>query len=493
MTRLRFALSAALLAAALAAATAMLAPSAASACSCIRTDPLGAFLGADVVFTGTVAWAVNPRADEPVRRGSDPVHYRFAVDHMYKGAPVESLLVLSAWDGAACGMTFARGRRYLIHASVWNDTLRTGLCRRNAEVERAGEDLDFLDALPVQGDPEAVNAALAASARDSLDHPDPGVRQRALRVFIATADSMEVSAALRAALRDTAAPVRRTGLGTWTRRLYRGEVPLAPILPLLEDPVLRFEAIRAVGSAREQVPDSVLAVLLRVSEDPDPVIRTAAAEEFGYMDPMPAAARDRLEALWRNDPRGAVRAQALMSIPLGSPPTAEGVARLRAAVADTTPEVRDAAAVLLGYGALSEEPWSGVVRVRLLADPDPKVRRTAALSVSARGTGLWRRVRPGDVLPALAVAAQDTVYAVYTNAFAVMAMLGSRDAIPILIHALDDPRRLIQIQALRTLGELGTVARPAAAQVRRYRARAEYPADAIAAETLEKIEGGGDR
>ncbi len=487
MSRLHLVLAAVLLGIAVSASS----PPSTSACTCRPTDLLSALLDSDVIFSGTAVWSADPRAGESTISSADPIHYHFAVDRVYKGEAADSLLVISARFGASCGYSFKPGKRYLVYAWAHNDTLTTGLCTRNAPLERAGEDLAFLETVP-NGTAAEVDAALTASARDSLDDPRPEVRSRALSVYAATADPAAVRHALLKALQDPAIRVRATALNSWQLRIGRDNAPLAPVLPLLQDPepYLRQLAVGALAGARQNA-DSAAAALIPLTRDPDLEVRRAVANTLKNLDDAAPAARELLLEMWRTDPSSRVRVAALCGLPVERPPSEETVARLQAAARDTSPEVRAAATVMLGYSSLAEDPWSAVLRVGLLADPDPRVRNSAGTSVRARGTDVWRRVPPGAILPVLAEAAKDTAYGVYSSALAVLGMTGRREAAPILVSALDDPRDAVRNLALYALGDLGPAAVTAVPRLRQLEAQSYGRTKALVGNTLRRIEASG--
>jgi HEAT repeat protein len=460
-----------------------------SACSCRPTDLLSGLVNSDVIFTGTPVWSADPHAGQPNLSSADPLHYHFAVDRVYKGEPAESLLVLSARMSMSCGYMFKTGRRYLVYAWTRNDTLVTGLCTRNAPIDRAGDDLAFLETVP-NGTTAEVNAALAASARDSLDDPRPDVRKRALIIYEATADSAEVRHVLLKALGDPAPEVRGTALISWRTRIRRDGASLAPILPLLHDPerYLRLAAIGTMAGAEDNA-DSAVAILAPLTRDPDPELRRTVANTLRLLEDDAASAREHLLTIWNTDSSSRVRVEALWGLSPEKPPSDETIARFRAAARDTAPAVRAATAAILGVTSVSDETWSAVLRIDLLADPDPRVRDSAAISVRAHGTDVWHRVPPRTVLPILAEAVKDTSYSVYTGAIGILGMTGRREAVPILVRVLADPRERKQAEALRALGELGPLAVTAVPRLRQLEAGAPGPTRRIVAETLRKIEG----
>jgi hypothetical protein len=84
----------------------------AHACSCVGTTDEAAFARADAVFVGTPV-------EKQVEGGttfasSDPARWLFRVDRVYKGRVGSPQGVVSARDGASCGLELAIGVRALV-------------------------------------------------------------------------------------------------------------------------------------------------------------------------------------------------------------------------------------------------------------------------------------------------------------------------------------------------------------------------------------------
>ena len=87
------------------------------ACSCAGASTAQYVDGADVVLTGTVT-DKQPPPKRPVMSSGDPVTYTFDVERTFKGDPSGPVPVLSAMDGASCGLEGVRvGQRYVVFAS----------------------------------------------------------------------------------------------------------------------------------------------------------------------------------------------------------------------------------------------------------------------------------------------------------------------------------------------------------------------------------------
>ena len=142
------------------------------ACSCAMPGgPAEVVASADVVFVGTVAdTAAAPGETGPM------IRHAFAVERA--SAETESLIEVQSLDdpgGAACGITFGVGERWLVAAYRDGATLQTNLCSGNQRTDEmppaelaAYEEL--LSSVPEPADPSpqevpgGVSPALVATA-----------------------------------------------------------------------------------------------------------------------------------------------------------------------------------------------------------------------------------------------------------------------------------------------------------------------------------------
>lgn len=116
---------------------------AAEACSCAPPgEPRAELEHADAVFSGRVV-DVEPGEQE---HGFRRLAVRFALDAVWKGLPAgDEVIVQTAEQSAACGYSFEPGEQYLVYAyESESGELTTGLCTRNAALERAADDLAAL-------------------------------------------------------------------------------------------------------------------------------------------------------------------------------------------------------------------------------------------------------------------------------------------------------------------------------------------------------------
>lgn len=212
----------------------------------------------------------------------------------------------------------------------WLDGLQS---RTPKEVEEATTRLE-----------ERGTAALPIIRRTLQDPAaEPARRQAALKATaILGARAAEALPDVAAALQDPdTAPAAALALS------FMG----SPAVPSLKEainsnePVVRREALRALGKLRERAsidPKIVVPLLLRALDDPDPTVRNVAVTYLGIV---------------RDDP-------------------ATEVNGLIKALADESPEVRQAAAAGLGeYGALAEKAVPALKKAA--GDPDEDVRREA--------------------------------------------------------------------------------------------------------------------
>ncbi len=103
-----------------------------SACSCAGFSDAEAFDWADVVFTGRL---VEVRmTDGPTISSDDPARFVFAVDSVLKGMAFETQSVVSARDGASCGLELSTGIDAVVFArtdssyDLADDELDSNLC-----------------------------------------------------------------------------------------------------------------------------------------------------------------------------------------------------------------------------------------------------------------------------------------------------------------------------------------------------------------------------
>jgi hypothetical protein len=85
-----------------------------SACSCAGLTDAEAFATADVVFAGRLVEVRVP--DGPMISSDDPARFVFEVDTVLKGEAFETQSVVSARDGASCGLELPAGVDVVVFA-----------------------------------------------------------------------------------------------------------------------------------------------------------------------------------------------------------------------------------------------------------------------------------------------------------------------------------------------------------------------------------------
>jgi hypothetical protein len=166
------------LVAVVAAMVASLAPAGSvSACSCVGFTDAAAFDQADVVFTGRLVERSVP--DGEIVSTTDPALHVFAVDTVLKGEAFAMQSVVSARDGASCGLELPFGADAVIFArtasldyDLTDGELEANLCG-GSRVGPAPDGLGVASA-PIPG-PTVAEAAVDAAAVPSPTKADTDV------------------------------------------------------------------------------------------------------------------------------------------------------------------------------------------------------------------------------------------------------------------------------------------------------------------------------
>jgi hypothetical protein len=90
------------------------------------------------VFEGTVTDVRKPQGNEM------SLEVDLRVGRRFKGAEADTVTVLTAENGAACGYNFEVGGTYLVYADENDGQLAVSLCSRTARIEDAADDLAAL-------------------------------------------------------------------------------------------------------------------------------------------------------------------------------------------------------------------------------------------------------------------------------------------------------------------------------------------------------------
>jgi hypothetical protein len=88
----------------------------ASACSCAALTDEEAFDAAEVVFTGRLLETRLQNATGPVYSSGDPERFYFDVDKVFKGQAADDQAVVTARDGASCGLEIGGRGPFLVFA-----------------------------------------------------------------------------------------------------------------------------------------------------------------------------------------------------------------------------------------------------------------------------------------------------------------------------------------------------------------------------------------
>ena len=100
------------------------APRRAEACSCATFTDAEAYEFADVVFTGTLVEINTPPGDVVV--STDPERFVFDVDQVFKGEVQTRQSVVTAREGASCGLEISGPGPFAVFARLDDDGLTSG-------------------------------------------------------------------------------------------------------------------------------------------------------------------------------------------------------------------------------------------------------------------------------------------------------------------------------------------------------------------------------
>lgn len=93
------------------------------ACSCAAFTDEEALENADAAFTGTLVEIITPKAD--TYSSTDPERFVFAVDEVFKGEVFARQSVLTARDGASCGLEIHGPGPFVVFADE-SDSITSG-------------------------------------------------------------------------------------------------------------------------------------------------------------------------------------------------------------------------------------------------------------------------------------------------------------------------------------------------------------------------------
>ncbi|MEU8800306.1 hypothetical protein [Spirillospora sp. NPDC048819] len=147
----------------------MATPGRACACSCAAMTDQEAYARADAVFTGRlVQRQVRSRGWGPwkTRDSGDPATLVFEVSAVNKGKVSRRQDLVTASEGASCGLEADEGREYLVFARWDGGVLRAGLC---GGTRPAGEQLSVPSVSARPPMPGDATSGLAPSPRAADD------------------------------------------------------------------------------------------------------------------------------------------------------------------------------------------------------------------------------------------------------------------------------------------------------------------------------------
>lgn len=143
----------------------MFAAGSVAACSCAQLTDDEALAEADVAFVGTLQEIRVP--DNVVTWSSDdPVRFLFAVTAVYKGAAFEQQSVVTARDGASCGLEVRVGQTALVFARTEGSGLEEGEVTSNlCSGTRSLGGVPIPDSFGAPSAPEPGSSAIGSDGR----------------------------------------------------------------------------------------------------------------------------------------------------------------------------------------------------------------------------------------------------------------------------------------------------------------------------------------
>jgi hypothetical protein len=100
----------------------------AHACSCLALTDEEAFEIADAVFVGELVGTELATDPGPVYSSGDPERFYFDVDKVFKGKATDRQTILTARDGASCGLEIGGSGPFLVFAYRDRGDLQSNLC-----------------------------------------------------------------------------------------------------------------------------------------------------------------------------------------------------------------------------------------------------------------------------------------------------------------------------------------------------------------------------
>ncbi|HEY8506384.1 MAG TPA: HEAT repeat domain-containing protein, partial [Gemmataceae bacterium] len=308
-------------------------------------------------------------------------------------------------------------------------------------------------------------------------------------------------AALRKLLTHADAPIRLAALDSLAVAA-RSDADLVPDLAARlkdTDPGVRVRAATALGAAGPGA-ESAAAELAGLLKDASPAIRLEAAVALGRIgaeDGRPEAVavlRDLLQGRWRTSytpPSPVSTARVLEGLGLFGEGAAGAVPEVLPHLEDRNPLTRSKAAEALGRIGRPADAAAPAL-AEMLKDLDRRVRVHTAVA-------LWRiKGEPGPVVPVLAQALADPMLRHMRSPAAMPAMPFPPPSYPDRVRVVRVPpdptasEPSLYLEVIRTLGETGPEAKPAAAALRAALNDANPDVRAAAAAALKRVERMGD-
>lgn len=263
-----------------------------------------------------------------------------------------------------------------------------------------------------------------------------------------------------------------------------GAKPAVPqLLPLVADAnidlAVRAKVAVAVAVADPASPAAGVA-LLKAASDADPVLRAAAADALGRLNPLPAGAVPALVKMARSDDKNGPRVAALRALVAAGPRATAAKPDLEAISNGTQPWLALWAKVALSALDGDVRRSAPVVR-RALAEKGAQTRAAAVEALLIVGVAR-------DDLPVLLKFIKDVNGPTKVAAATALGQLGplSKDAVPDLVRALDHNDSDVRVAAADALGLIGPAARPAVPKLKEL--RPDPLARPAALRALERIE-----
>jgi predicted Zn finger-like uncharacterized protein len=357
---------------------------------------------------------------------------------------------------------------------------------------------------------------------DALRNPDVLVRQMAVKMLYTVSKEARASQiavakaagkvqivdavpALTEALKDGDSDVR--GIAAMTLNVLgkdaRSALPaLMQALKYKNDPIFRAEAAHAIGAVGQDLPadstrEAVLTALGTALADPDNTVRVFAAQSLWVIERNADRVVPTLLKVLLEDPDRDVRAKAAFALGVLEGKAKAAVPTLNAALKDTNPLLRLAAATALGKIGTPARVCYPTLDQLAKEDKQPEVRKAASEAIkkigpptrtdvqtllipalknpnpdyrAAAAVCLWMLFREArDAVLPLSEALADTDEQVRSHAAFALAAIGpdAEEAVPALVRALQNQNDdLLRMRAAYALGEIGAKAKKAVLALR---------------------------